>query len=502
MYLQLPAGLSKIRYEQEAWKFVQPAINGLRLRQLQFIKDILPFSKMVIFLKTVECPNFIIDTCKDIVTALKKMAAAPTGMPHKPTIKAMTKRREIIDEEEEEEEEVTVDGIAIASTEAADEEKPWTAPKEEVTITTINNDMVMDKHSLSYSYLNTEQDLSMESMTPEMRADTTLPGRLLEYHTEKGDWTVLKSPSEQLLLHAAFLVTPHVIPVPDGAEDDELTEREMGHNAFKNYIKTLQRADRDTERREITRSRFRAALILATPFTLNLQAEGNYIVEDLLTINLPDMQMPKLLQMQVESLLTIAVGLACNSKAAKVNKNYESSEKGDFDVPMVYDPKFQRGPLDPYGRPPRLEGLDKLFKNKRKKTPAKTTTTSFSGGAGGASSVVKGSNLEADSLSSDLPIGIWEPPKPSPSKEIRRVWKFHSINSLIKGQHAEEDNDGITWAGTGTTDQATKRLLPDVRPLPGSPSSSIEVFVSRIFLSSLLYTFSSGYLISISFLCV
>ena len=64
----------------KAWKVVQTPVNGLRLRKLKYIKDILPFSKMTIYLKTVECPNSLIDTCKDIITALRKMGAAASGM--------------------------------------------------------------------------------------------------------------------------------------------------------------------------------------------------------------------------------------------------------------------------------------------------------------------------------------------------------------------------------------------------------------------------------------
>ena len=52
-------------------------------------------------------------------------------------------------------------------------------------------------------------------------------------------------------------------------------------------------------------------------------------------MNLPDLQMPKLLQMQVESLVTIAIGLSVNSKAAKVPKNYTGKDNDSFDVPMV-----------------------------------------------------------------------------------------------------------------------------------------------------------------------
>jgi hypothetical protein len=56
MYLKLPPGLSRIRYEQEAWRWAQPATNNLRLRGLTYIKDILPFSKFTSFLKSADTP--------------------------------------------------------------------------------------------------------------------------------------------------------------------------------------------------------------------------------------------------------------------------------------------------------------------------------------------------------------------------------------------------------------------------------------------------------------
>ena len=233
-------------------------------------------------------------------------------MKHKASVKAFSKKYaplEVVDDEEDEKAGASVDGISIQRTEEVSEDRVWTAPKED--------------------------EISVESMTPEMRMDATLPGRILEYHTSNGHWTGLKAPSEELMLHAGFLICPHVVVVPDGADDDELTEKEMGHNAFKNYIRHLQRVDSDEERREITRGRFRAALILTTPYTLRLQAEGNYSVEDLITENLPDLNMPKLLQMQVESLISIVIGFSVRSKAAKVPKNYKGGDKNEFDVPMV-----------------------------------------------------------------------------------------------------------------------------------------------------------------------
>ena len=202
------------------------------------------------------------------------------------------------------------------------------------------------------------------SLTAAMTMDSKLPGKLLEMNVETGPWSKLKASVEDIVLHAAFMVCPNVPKESDDVEDP-LTVREMGHAAFKAYIRTLQRAPDELKRRELTRSRFRAALILATPFSLKLQSEGTYTVQDLITVNLPNLKMPPVLQGQIEALLTVAIAQASNAKSAKTSKNYESADKSEFDVPMIYDPKFQRGPFDPYGRPPRLSGLSKLFIKKK-----------------------------------------------------------------------------------------------------------------------------------------
>ena len=181
--------------------------------------------------------------------------------------------------------------------------------------------------------------------------DPTLPGRVLEYNIENGSWCKLKSSVEDILLHAAFMICPNVLPIMTTAAaattagggssrgggggggeenknrfEDSLIMKDMGHAAFKCYIKTLQAANSESLRREITRSRFRSALILATPYSLAMQAEGVYTVKDLISsVNLPKYAMPPIYQAQIESLLTVAVAKSCKSKAARPPKNYESS---------------------------------------------------------------------------------------------------------------------------------------------------------------------------------
>ena len=132
-----------------------------------------------------------------------------------------------------------------------------------------------------------------------------------------------------------------------------------------------------------------------------------------------------------------------------------------------------------------MEGLDKLFKKKREqntiaKAAAMKAAETVSSSPTGNVVPKKGSSLEGDDMSVELPVGgIWEPSKKVKENESKRIWKFHSVNGKHghSGHDHDEgsDHDGmISWGGTGTTDQATKRLLHDVQA-PGSPLSSIEV---------------------------
>ena len=93
---------------------------------------------------------------------------------------------------------------------------------------------------------------------------------------------------------------------------------------------------------------------MATPYCLYLNDKGIYTIEDLLTVNLTDLKMPQELETQLEALLTIVVGKTSNAKIMPVLRDHLSTAEDLFMVPMMYDTKFQRNPLDPYGKPPRL----------------------------------------------------------------------------------------------------------------------------------------------------
>ena len=140
------------------------------------------------------------------------------------------------------------------------------------------------------------------------------------------------------------------------------------------------------------RDRYRAAVILSTPFELQLQDLKVYSVRDLVTLTSDGVKgspsvakvlksMPKPFQLQLEALLSMVVSIeqqsnlypgAGESKVGSVLRTTAITKDPTpqpaqmvgplidnprlIQAPLVFDSKFQRGPFDPYGRPARLPG--------------------------------------------------------------------------------------------------------------------------------------------------
>jgi hypothetical protein len=68
----------------------------------------------------------------------------------------------------------------------------------------------------------------------------------------------------------------------------------------------------------------------------------------------PSLQLPPIMETQVEALLSVAIGTATQAKVVPTVRDHVESAPDMFTVPMLYDNKFQRGPFDPYGVPPRF----------------------------------------------------------------------------------------------------------------------------------------------------
>lgn len=96
--------------------------------------------------------------------------------------------------------------------------------------------------------------------------------------------------------------------------------------------------------------------------------------------------------------------VAVGGKIIPVPRDHLSTAEEMFTVPMFYDPKFQRSPFDPYGRPPRLQpkGKQKMIQHKLKaeeKMRAQKLKAHFN--------LDKVSTTHSIQEDLDIPVGIW-----------------------------------------------------------------------------------------------
>jgi hypothetical protein len=407
-----------MKYELECRRWSQGPINRLKGKGLVFLPETQPLSRFVMALRSVETPKPLVDKAVELYEQLQRMGRVALGE---------RDRR-----------------LTAATYSNPPPSRPSTAPKE------VEEEEVEEEEA---------------SKSPPSASLTALPDQLLLSMVEprEGAWCSLQAAVEDLLLQAAFLVVPHrEEPSPSTAKRKEKKEKmeeeemEMGNAAFRRHCEHLQRLASETARREAVRRRFRAAFILVTPFCLALKSQQVFTVGELLRRGLGDLDLPAALHTQLEVLLASVVARAVMAKSVPVPRSLLPSAEALFTVPLTYDPKFQRSPLDPFGRPPRLVP-EKGSRREREKERGEEALPSLHG---------------AVSIASDLtdPISLWAP---------------RTMHSSKKGQGEREgEREGDPqWAflmgsPSSALDPEDAALVPSEQtspalPGPQSPSPSL-----------------------------
>lgn len=439
MYLILPPGLAKMRYEQEAYLYCQPAVNALRVKGVNRILDAMPPKRVKQFLVSVSTPPKLLNLTMDFLYTLIKMSDVPSGIVHSPTAQRQTDFSEG---------KGTLQQVLHASVSLA-----ATSPPENINLVSagrISSDKsanptiqgaVKPARSHGIELMpNSSTSENQEENLPDV--DPTLPNRLLVDMVERGQWSSMQAAADELLMHAAFLVVPFVekVKLPGGEVLEIPTD--YGHAAFKAHTKALQRANSEEDKRELVRERFRAALMLTTPYTLRLKADGTLSVMDLLERpNLGELGMPPALFDQVEALLSTAVSLSVSSKVVPTVRDHLSTSKEIFAVPMVFDPRFQRGPFDPYGRAPRI--MPKL-RPKATKPDGPSRASSFSPEKRDIAGPMAAAGQDKDD-EEDLPGGLWDNKgeKAKSSHTTRHAKKLWGFQSDLQQQGNQGEGGGL-----------------------------------------------------------
>jgi hypothetical protein len=483
VYRRLPHGLAKVRYEHAARQWSQQVVNGLKMKNLIYIKDLLPISKGTIFLHNVDCPSSLVTTAIDMLQKLMKLDPAASGGIVKET---KQKTKELLAKESVKV--LTYDDAYSNAESAGDESK---------TVTIDDSANVERAMKVVGSLTRTNRSgMNADSNSKTHLAEpASLAERMLSDIVGSGSWARMEAPVDDLLLHAAFLICGNVPAVSEtlssstlvsqsrlkssliiqlrdgyrgftrlglyrkeGADESDGTDPELkdvfgnpkditlhGHDAFIDfgyYLEHLQLAGAERgdsnevivlSLRNAVRDRYKTALLMSTPFELHLKASGVTNVAQLIRCDLGQLDLPLLYRVQIESMLSTVVAKSIDAKELP---NLSAAPDGEmaqhmtnqiaFKVPLVYDSRFQRGPLDPYGKPPRLT------------SQANTSLTAASGSPHRSphgpihkrSRNPKQALLESEENDSDLPKGLWKSEEFDGSDGLRVRKRLHAKASL------------------------------------------------------------------------
>lgn len=163
-------------------------------------------------------------------------------------------------------------------------------------------------------------------------------------------------------------------------------------------------------RRTLIERRLEAAEVLAKPFALRLEADGVSSVKVLARTPVRIWGFPESLVEQTERMLALLAARSCaaeyygkkgspdNSCVVILATNEGGNRGGQFSTrparqQALFDPRFQRSALDPFGRPPRLERIQ----------PCPVRHDSDGGDGVGSGTVDEGKDN-----SDELPSGVWD----------------------------------------------------------------------------------------------
>ena len=254
---------------------------------------------------------------------------------------------------------------------------------------------------------------------------------LVRQVTSDGAWNNLKGSAEVLLVHAAYIVcpyeqTPERVSSPGGrllresagtggADGSDWAGESDGFTNLRLHLCELQLLSNDElgdeRKRAVMKERFAHAKRIVEPLLFTMRANGVVKVVDMIRHDLKAFPMHEVLRDQVEAMLNVTVMKSIRVKNSKhertfnqgaqlsVGKGQKALARGaatSSSSGMKYDPRYQRSPFDPSGRPARLSDYISLVK--------KSEDNGRSGSdVGGSGSVGKmGSGLRGQVGSGDL----------------------------------------------------------------------------------------------------
>lgn len=390
MYRQMPNGLMKVRYEQSAYSWSQPLVSKLRMKGLNTIGDLMPLSKCDMFLRSVGTPLTLLDTAKDIIAVLEKLGKFPMGLPHARTKSDTEKMLEAgtvtVLEPQGMNEYGRSTKIANTSDAVKSDSSPSLCPRV-VGLTFAESFLKKAVSEGSWAEMSAPVDELLLHAAFLVCPNVDEVNRVLEQYAEVSIERSNHSVQYDLATIALgdgykgfkrvnvseFDPKKKYYPyVEEGSDRLDVFGNDKaitlhGHDYFVKFAQYLDyiastpgvdSVEIESSQREAIRERYRTALLLSTPFELSLKASGVNSVSQLARYDLSVLELPQLYRTQIESMISTAIAAAVGVKETdNVNTGRHLPPVNNqiaFKVPLLYNNKYQRGPFDPYGIPPRM----------------------------------------------------------------------------------------------------------------------------------------------------
>ena len=391
MYRQMPNGLVKVRYEQCAYSWSQPLVSKLRMKGLNTISELMPLSKCDMFLRSVGTPMSLLGTVKDIIAVLEKLGQFPMGLHHDRTSLVSEKMLatgtvHVLQPQERDKNKCSAE-ITITPDAVLSDSPPSLSPRV-VGLAFAESFLKNAVTGGSWAEMSAPVDELLLHAAFLVCPNVDEVNKVVEKYGDDAKNAPFNNSSQYDMAAIAlgdgykgFKRLPVSVFDPEkkynATVDEESAHLDVfgndkaitlhGHDYFVKFAQyleyiaatpSLDLAEREKKQREAIRERYRTALLLSTPFELNLKSHGVNSVSQLARYDLSALELPQLYRTQIESMISTAIAASVGVKEAdNVNTGRHLPPVNNqiaFKVPLLYNNKYQRGPFDPYGIPPRM----------------------------------------------------------------------------------------------------------------------------------------------------
>ena len=212
MYLQLPFGLAKVKYEQEARAWCEEYIQQLASLNITTISDLLPLEKGHMILTDLDLPPPLLDMTMMLINDLQSLHSFAKG--GRSTQVTQDLQDVLKRQARKEATDIKTDEAGKGSSTKASPPKPTAFQQWILSTNKHNPTHTSPTQTNSTDTTDNTDSKALTSLLNDLDSDPIEASRLLCTLLEPGIWQKAESPVDDLIRHCVFLLAPDEITLP------------------------------------------------------------------------------------------------------------------------------------------------------------------------------------------------------------------------------------------------------------------------------------------------